>query len=190
MEVREKLRLLQLQLAKFRLGEDYTQPLEKTLSRPRRPIWRSCIRLLIAPIRTAYGRTSDYCPAHFPALPAISCAFRRRTLPDRRFFHVLCAQQQHLCRLPAKAQAESDRDTLVMAVPDARAPYIEEEGAFCGVSHGKMPGFLWARKPPRNSCASYGPQSRFIHIATHGYFRQDNPMFSSIRLGNSLLSLV
>jgi len=35
----------------------------------------------------------------------------------------------------------------------------------------------------------HGPESRFIHIATHGYFRQDNPMFSSIRLGNSLLSL-
>jgi CHAT domain-containing protein len=35
----------------------------------------------------------------------------------------------------------------------------------------------------------HGPHSRFIHIATHGYFRQDNPMFSSIRLGNSLLSL-
>jgi CHAT domain-containing protein len=35
----------------------------------------------------------------------------------------------------------------------------------------------------------FGPKSRFIHIATHGYFRQDNPMFSSIRLGKSLLSL-
>jgi CHAT domain-containing protein len=28
-----------------------------------------------------------------------------------------------------------------------------------------------------------------VHIATHGYFRQDNPMFSSIRLGDSYLSL-
>ena len=27
------------------------------------------------------------------------------------------------------------------------------------------------------------------HIASHGYFRQDNPMFSSIRLGDSHLSL-
>jgi CHAT domain-containing protein len=35
----------------------------------------------------------------------------------------------------------------------------------------------------------HGPASRIIHIATHGYFRQDNPMFSSIRLGNSYLSL-
>src|SRR5208282_649203 len=34
-----------------------------------------------------------------------------------------------------------------------------------------------------------GPASRMIHIATHGRFRQDNPMFSAIRLGDSFLSL-
>ena len=28
-----------------------------------------------------------------------------------------------------------------------------------------------------------------IHIATHGYYRKDNPMFSAIRLGDSYLSL-
>ena len=35
----------------------------------------------------------------------------------------------------------------------------------------------------------YSPESRLIHIATHGLFRQDNPMFSSIRLGDSQLTL-
>jgi len=34
-----------------------------------------------------------------------------------------------------------------------------------------------------------GEVSRLIHIATHGYFRQDNPMFSGIRLGDGVLSL-
>jgi CHAT domain-containing protein len=34
-----------------------------------------------------------------------------------------------------------------------------------------------------------GLHARLIHIATHGTFRQDNPMFSGIRLGNSYLSL-
>jgi CHAT domain-containing protein len=28
-----------------------------------------------------------------------------------------------------------------------------------------------------------------VHIATHGYFRQDNPMFSAIGLGDSQLNL-
>jgi len=31
--------------------------------------------------------------------------------------------------------------------------------------------------------------SRLIHIATHGSFRQDNPMFSGIKLGDSYLHL-
>ena len=35
----------------------------------------------------------------------------------------------------------------------------------------------------------HGEDSRFIHIATHGYFRQDNPLFSGIRLGDSYLSV-
>jgi len=34
-----------------------------------------------------------------------------------------------------------------------------------------------------------GPESRLVHIATHGYFRQDNPLFSAIRLGDGYLSL-
>ena len=34
-----------------------------------------------------------------------------------------------------------------------------------------------------------GPTSRLIHIATHGVFRQDQPMFSGICLGDTFLSL-
>ena len=34
-----------------------------------------------------------------------------------------------------------------------------------------------------------GPGSRFVHIATHGSFRQDNPMFSCIRMGDGYLNL-
>jgi CHAT domain-containing protein len=38
--------------------------------------------------------------------------------------------------------------------------------------------------------STYGPTSPFVHIATHGLFRRDNPMFSSIRLGSGPLSVV
>jgi CHAT domain-containing protein len=34
-----------------------------------------------------------------------------------------------------------------------------------------------------------GSLSRFIHIATHGLFRRDNPMFSSVRLADSYLNI-
>src|SRR5207245_8050460 len=34
-----------------------------------------------------------------------------------------------------------------------------------------------------------GPQSGLLHLATHGIYRQDNPMFSGIRLGDGYLNL-
>jgi CHAT domain-containing protein len=34
-----------------------------------------------------------------------------------------------------------------------------------------------------------GPRSGLLHLATHGIYRQDNPMFSGIRLGDGYLNL-
>ncbi|HWO35091.1 MAG TPA: CHAT domain-containing protein, partial [Candidatus Acidoferrum sp.] len=34
-----------------------------------------------------------------------------------------------------------------------------------------------------------GPRTGLLHIATHGVYRQDNPMFSGIRLGDGYLNL-
>src|SRR5580765_1453188 len=51
MPVREKLRLLQLQLAKFRLGADYIRPLEKPLLQATQAHLEELYLLLIAPIR-------------------------------------------------------------------------------------------------------------------------------------------
>lgn len=36
---------------------------------------------------------------------------------------------------------------------------------------------------------SAAPHTRILHIATHGFFRRDNPLFSAIRLGDGFLSL-
>jgi CHAT domain-containing protein len=40
-----------------------------------------------------------------------------------------------------------------------------------------------------NALREKGAHSRLIHIATHGSFRQDNPMFSGIRLGGGYVNL-
>jgi hypothetical protein len=38
--------------------------------------------------------------------------------------------------------------------------------------------------------AEAGEKARFVHIASHAVFRRDNPMFSSIQLGNSWMTLL
>ena len=188
-EVREKLRLLQLQLAKFRLGADYIQRLEKPLLQATQAHLEELYTLLIAPIRDQMTAEHLIIIPHtfLHYLPFHALSDGERYLIDD--FSVSYAPSSSIFAVcQQKRQPESDRDTLVMAVPDARAPFIEEEARFVASAMENTRLFMGA-EATEERLRTYGPKSRFIHIATHGYFRQDNPMFSSIRLGNSLLSL-
>jgi hypothetical protein len=187
--VREKLRLLQLQLAKFRLGADYIQPLEKRLLQATQAHLEELYTLLIAPIRDQLKAEHLIIVPHafLHYLPFHALSDGERYLIDD--FSVSYAPSSSIFAVcQEKPQPEGDGDTLVLAVPDARAPFIEEEARFVAASMGNARLFMGV-EATEEQLRVHGPQSRFIHIATHGYFRQDNPMFSSIRLGNSLLSL-
>jgi len=45
----------------------------------------------------------------------------------------------------------------------------------------------WAARQTAAELRQNGSTSRFVHIATHGLFRRNNPLFSSIRLGDGQL---
>jgi CHAT domain-containing protein len=189
MPVREKLRLLQLQLAKFRLGDDYTQPLEKPLLDATQAHLEELYSLLIAPVRSQLTAEHliivPHSFLHYLPFHALSDGqqyliddFSVSYAPSSTIFAV--CQQNH--------QPQSTGNALVLAVPDARAPYIADEARLVASAMGDASLFMGA-EATEERLRTLGPQSRFIHIATHGYFRQDNPMFSSIRLGTSQLSL-
>ncbi|MCU1332932.1 MAG: Tetratricopeptide 4 [Candidatus Angelobacter sp.] len=187
--VREKLRLLQLQLAKFRLGPDYIQPLEKALLDATQAHLEELYTLLIAPIREQL--TAEHLiiipHAFLHYLPFHALSDGKRYIIDD--FSVSYAPSSSIFAVCQKKPVRTDDgDTLVLAVPDARAPFIEEEAHFVAAAMGNARLFM-GEQATEEQLRLHGPGSRFIHIATHGYFRQDNPMFSSIRLGNSLLSL-
>ena len=87
------------------------------------------------------------------------------------------------------ARESSFRDeSLVMGIPDAPRP-ISKTKPGMRLRRFRKHAFVLGRMPPKRALREHGPSSRFIHIATHGLFRSDNPMFSSIRLGDSHLSL-
>ena len=77
---------------------------------------------------------------------------------------------------------------LVLGVPDAQAPFIREEVQSVA---GILPDAELIVGTGANAqvLRERGLHSRLIHIATHGKFRQDNPMFSGIRLGDAYLNL-
>jgi CHAT domain-containing protein len=189
LEVREKLRLLQLQLAKFRLGEDYIRRMEKWLLKATQAHLEELYDLLIAPIR--HYLLADHLVMvphtflHYLPFHALSDG-KRYLIDDFSISYAPSGSIFALCQ--DKPVYAGENETLVLAVPDARAPYIAEEGSF--VAATMKPSTLFVGPDATEErLRTMGPQSRFIHIATHGYFRQDNPMFSSIRLGTSMLSL-
>src|SRR5881296_972751 len=79
-------------------------------------------------------------------------------------------------------------EALVLGVPDPLAPQILDE-VRAVASTLPNPRLFVGAEATQNRLREYGPTSRFVHMATHGLFRQDNPMFSSIRLGDSQLTL-
>jgi CHAT domain-containing protein len=77
---------------------------------------------------------------------------------------------------------------LILGVEDANTPFVHDEVLAVAAA---VPGseLLWGVDATETALREKGRHSRLIHVATHGYFRQDNPMFSAIRLADSRLSL-
>ena len=76
----------------------------------------------------------------------------------------------------------------MLGIPDPAAPQIEAEVRAVADVLAESEVFL-GKAATAEVLREKGAQSRFVHIATHGWFRQDNPMFSSISLGDSQLNL-
>ena len=188
--LRRVLQLLRFQLSKFRLGPEYVRTFHDQLLDATNAHLQEFYEKLIAPVEAELRQAAHliiaphdflhYLPFH--ALPGpvgvpLGERFSISYTPSASVYH-LCATKQ---------ATESDR-TLILGVPDPQAPQIADEvRAVAGVLKGSEV-FMGAAATDE-VLRERGAESRFVHIATHGYFRQDNPMFSSISLGNAHLSL-
>jgi CHAT domain-containing protein len=79
-------------------------------------------------------------------------------------------------------------NSLILGIPDEAVPFVREEVQAVAACLPQPELFL-GESAKAEILRQKGQTSRFIHIATHGYFRQDNAMFSGIRMGDSYLSL-
>ena len=90
-----------------------------------------------------------------------------------------------LCQQKAPSEAPG---SLVLGIADERAPQILDEVR--SVSSLLPRSSLHLGEHATSSLLrEKGPGSGLLHIATHGMYRQDNPMFSGIRLGDGYLNL-
>src|ERR1043166_3547874 len=148
--VLEKVRLLQLQLAKFRLGADYIEPLEQKLFAATQAYLEELYALLVAPIRDQLKAEHlvivPHAFLHYLPFHALSNG-ERYLIDDFSISYAPSGSIFAVCQ--EKPQPAGDGETLVLAVPDARAPFIEEEGRFVASAMGNARLFMGDRKSTR-----------------------------------------
>jgi CHAT domain-containing protein len=143
---------------------------------------------LIAPLRSQLGgrhlivvshELLHYVPFHalFDGEQYLGDAFTISHAPSASIY-IQCHEKQADCVGPS----------LVLGVPDASTPAIHEELESVAKMVPEAEVFLGS-DASSNVLRQRGSRSRLIHIAAHGFFRQDNPMFSGIRLGDTFLTL-
>jgi CHAT domain-containing protein/tetratricopeptide (TPR) repeat protein len=182
------LQLLRFQLSKFRMGTEYIRRFEEPLLRATQSHLESLYDELIAPLRPFFqGKHLIFVP-HGPL----------HFLP----FHALRNGEEYLCDAFTISYAPSatvfswcqekptstNTSSLVFGIPDVRAPQILQEAQ--SVAELLPRSTLHVGDHATSSLLrEMGPRSGLVHLATHGIYRQDNPMFSGIRLGDGYLNL-
>ena len=187
-ELRRVLQLLRFQLSKFRLGPEYVRTFQQQLQEAAGEHLREFYRQLIAPIEphleAAHLIIAPHGFLHY--LPFHALFDGERYLGDR--FSISYTPSASVYYLCSTKNAAPPSGALVLGVPDPSAPYIMDEVKAVSSVLSNAEVFTGAEATLEVLREKAG-HCRLVHIATHGWFRQDNPMFSSISLGDSRLSL-
>src|SRR5205809_646176 len=97
------------------------------------------------------------------------------------------APSAYVYRLCRNKQSQKTGDILIIGIPDDFTPYIGEEVKAVKelFSDAKV---LLGSEATTEAFIENAPSSRLIHLASHGTFRYDNPMFSALKLADSWLT--
>lgn len=187
-ELRHLVRLLQFQLSKFRLGPDYLRTFGAQVHAATDTHLRELYASLIAPVRdrlvAGHLVIVPHDVLHFVPFHALLDG-NRPLIDEFTVSYAPSASVYRLCRTKPPSAREG---AVIMGVPDAGTPFIYDEVRAVASAIPGATVFVGADATARELQAK-GEHSRFIHVATHGFFRRDNPMFSSIRLGDGPLSV-
>ena len=182
------LHLLRFQFSKFRMGSTYTERFAQPLFRATLAHLEALYAELIAPIREQLRAKHlifvPHGPLHF--LPFHALRSGDEYLCDH--YTVSYAPSATVFALCEQKPASNNQNSLVLGIPDDRAPHIlgEVQSVASLLPHTEL---FVGKQATAQLLREKGPECGLLHIATHGVYRQDNPMFSGIKLGDGYLNL-
>jgi CHAT domain-containing protein len=187
--VQHLLRLLQFQLSWARPGTaELTRGSRESLQTAARAHLGELYDELLSPLRPRLQASHLIFVPHdlLHYVPFHALFDGRRYVIDS--FSVSYAPSATIYALCHGRRTNSTGPSLILGVPDAQTPSIAEEVRSLA---GVLPDAELYVGPEATEAvlSARGEKSRFVHIAAHGFFRGDNPMFSGIRLSGSYLTL-
>ena len=187
-ELRKNLEMFLGQMAKFGLGDAYLSQFGTFAHQTTLETLRRLHADLIAPLAGRLDAEHLIVVPHsiLHQVPFHALVDGDDYLVDRyTFSYAPSASVYAMCH--AK-RATGRGAPLVLGIPDEQAPEIRAEVEEVAAA---LPGarlFVGA-EATEERLRRLGGDCRLLHIATHGFFRHDNPMFSAIQLGASRLTL-
>lgn len=186
--IAQRLRMLQFQFSKFALSADYIARFGTVLMKSTQAHLRALFDDIFAPLEHLIELRDLVVVPHGPlhSVPFHALFDGRQYLVDR---FTLCYAPS--AGIFTHCHREPDRNAgqcLILGVDDPKTPFIGEEvrAVASAVPDAEV---LLGPDATEEALREKGPHSRLIHIASHGYFRRDSPMFSAIGLSNSYLNL-
>ena len=187
-DVREAIKGLTFQLTKFHLQPEYVERHTELLLAAAQFHLHTLYNYLIKKIEPlTAGRKLAIVPHHVLHYVPFHALFDGQDyLTDRHsIVYAASASVLRICRDRTVPHREED---LVLAVADELTPYIDDE---VEALRELLPNarFFTGSAAREDKLREFGPLAGKLHIAAHGIFRSDNPMFSSLKLGDSWLNL-
>lgn len=182
------LQLLRFQLSKFQMGADYTSHFEEPLLSATLAHLESLYNQLIRPLRSLLRVRHlvfvPHGPLHF--LPFHALRNSGEFVGD--CYSVSYAPSAAIFAWCQRKTTPAEQSSLILGVADDQAPHIKRE-VECVAALLPQPTLYLGERATSHILRDKGSQASLLHVATHGMYRHDNPMFSGIRLSDGYLNL-
>lgn len=195
-EVETELARLRFQMEKFNFGREYADQHFEQLNGGATQYLARLYQHLVSPIEsllTAQGLIIiPHGAVHY--VPFHALLNRRGYLVDQfEISYAPSATVLRLCRRESRRNdsrlggSSSRKDMVALGLAGTDTPSIADE---IETLESLFPDAitLTGSRATRANLLKAAPGARFLHLASHGYFRRDNPMFSFLTLADSRLN--
>ena len=176
---------LRFQMQKFQYNSGYVERHEAALRATCERLLSDLHSLLIAPLGSLNGRRLLFVlhgPLHYLPIPALLGP--EGYLWDR--YEIAVGPSAALLLEPSR-RAPAAGPPLVVGADDGTLPFVREEALAVAAMAPRARLLIGPEARPAEFLR-LAPDSQWIHIAAHGIYRDDNPLFSAMALSDGWLT--